>query len=337
MAAVARLCIQSPVKTMTIDLASVLIKQKAIDLGFAACGIAKAEPVDLEAVNEQEEWLTKGYAADMDYMHKNKELRYDPRELFPGAKSLIVVALNYYPKQIKQSDITFSYYSYGKDYHFVVKNLLLHLLKYIEEELCPFLPINHALEGRAFSDSAPLMERYWAKKTGIGFQGRNRLIIIPRVGSYCFLGVLAVNIDLSVDKPVKITCGTCHKCEESCPTHAICDGFVDSNRCISYQTIENRSDYIPEDIAISMGSRVYGCDACQQICPWNRFAKATSVTEFEPSEEFMTLDLDKLKSMGSGEFKRLFKCSAIARAGLKGLRRNAHIVKNTIEESKNSD
>lgn len=316
---------------MTIDQASLLIKQKAIDLGFTACGIAKAGPVDFDAVNEYEEWLAKGYAADMDYLQKNKTLRYDPRELFPGAKSLIVVALNYYPKQIMHSDITFSYYSYGKDYHFVVKNLLLHLLRYIEEELCPSLPIDHALEGRAFSDSAPLMERYWAKLAGVGFQGRNRLIIVPRVGSYCFLGVLAVNIDLKRDEPLKISCGKCHKCEESCPTHAICNGFVDSNRCISYQTIENRSDNIPDDIVMSMGSRVYGCDACQQVCPWNRFAKATGIKEFEPSEEFMSLDSDKLKSMGNGEFKRMFKSSAISRAGLKGLRRNVIIVENTIE------
>ena len=318
---------------MDISQASSLIKQKAKEIGFAACGIAKAEPVDEKAIAEIEEWLSEGYAAGMDYMTKNKNLRYDPRELFPGARSLIVVAMNYYPQQIKESDITFSYYAYGKDYHFVVKNYLSLLFKYIEDAVYPELGLKEPLIGRAFTDSAPLMERYWAKKAGVGFQGRNQLIIVPRVGSFCFLGVLAVNLELVADAPLQISCGSCNRCVKACPTNALCGVMVDSNKCISYQTIENRANDIPEDIGSMMGTKIYGCDVCQLACPWNRFAKPTDIAELLPTKEFLSLDSEQLKNMGSGEFKRMFKGSAIVRAGLKGLKRNLFSVKNTIDES----
>lgn len=310
--------------------ASCLIKQKAVELGFSACGIAKAEPVDEDAIREHEQWLSRGNAAEMWYLHNNKNLRYDPRKLFPGAKSLLVVAMNYFPEMIKDSDITFSYYSYGIDYHFVLKNYLMRLFKYVEDEIYPNLAQDVPLEGRAFVDSAPIMERYWAKKAGIGFQGRNQLIIIPKVGSFCFLGVLALNIELFADTPVNVSCGKCHRCEEACPTRALCNGTIDSNKCISYQTIENRTASIPEEVSSAMGTRIYGCDACQLACPWNRFAKATKIPEFFPTEEFMNLNSTKLTNMGSGEFKRMFSGSAIMRAGLKGLKRNISSVKNTI-------
>lgn len=319
---------------MTKEEASVLIKQKAYELGFSACGIVKAEAVDTLAVAEQEEWLAKGFAAGMDYMQKNKNLRYDPRELVPGAKSMIIVAMNYYPKKESSSDVSFAYYSYGKDYHFVLKNYLSYLFKYIKEEISPLLCPNLEVEGRYFTDSAPMMERYWAKKAGVGFQGRNRLIIVPRVGSFCFLGTLAVNIDLSVDEPLNISCGKCHKCEESCPTHAICGGFVDSNKCISYQTIENRTDIIPDSVASYMGNHIYGCDICQKVCPWNKFAKATTIPEFSPSDNFMNIDSSIIENMGSSEFKRLFKESAVVRAGLKNLKRNLGYVKKTFDSSR---
>lgn len=318
---------------MTIEEASFLIKQKAKSLGFSACGISKAEAVDKEAILEQEEWLALGYAAGMDYMHMNKDLRYDPTLLQPGAKSLIVVAMNYYPKVIKKSDVTFAYYSYGKDYHFVLKHYLSYLFKYIEEEIHPFLCPEIELVGRPFVDSAPMMERYWAKKSGVGFQGRNRLIIVPGVGSFCFLGILAVNIDLATDSPISISCGSCHRCENACPTHAIKDGFVDSNKCISYQTIENRNSEIPLNVSSVMGSKVYGCDLCQKGCPWNRFAQPTTFEEFSPSTEFLKLDSSTIENMSGGDFKRLFKGSAVVRAGIKGLRRNLESVKKAFDSS----
>ena len=319
---------------MTKEEASLLIKRKAQSLGFSACGIAIAEAVDNDAVNEQEEWLSLGYAAGMDYMQKNKDLRYNPTLLQPGAKSLIVVAMNYYPKIQKDSDVTFAYYSYGKDYHFVLKHYLSHLFKYIKEEIHPLLCPDIELEGRSFVDSAPLMERYWAKKAGVGFQGRNRLIIVPGVGSFCFLGILAVNIDLATDSPISISCGKCHRCENACPTHAIKDGFVDSNKCISYQTIENRTLEIPDNVSSVLGSRIYGCDACQQVCPWNKFAKPTVFEEFSASADFLQLDSSIIENMTGGEFKRMFKESAIARAGLKGLKRNLESVKKAFDSSK---
>ena len=318
---------------MTKEQASSLIKQKAKQLGFVACGIVKAEPVEESAVAEQEEWLAKGYAAGMEYMHKNKSLRYDPRVLHPGTRSLIVVAMNYYPKIRQKTDVSFAYYSYGKDYHYVMKSYLSKLLDYIKDVVSP----DNNVDGRAFADSAPIMERYWAKKAGVGFQGRNRLIIIPRVGSFCFIGVLAINLDLAYDKPLCISCGKCHRCEEACPSRAICGGFVDSNKCISYQTIENKTAHIPDEISSVMGTRVYGCDVCQQVCPWNRFSKPTQIEEFFPSEDFLNLTLLSIESMNSGDFKRMFKNSAVERAGLKGLRRNIESVKKTTNRSKNMD
>lgn len=311
---------------MTIEEASDLIKKKCLELGFSACGIARAEAVDQNAVREHEDWLQKGYAADMDYLHRNKAMRYDPRLLEPGAKSLICVAMNYYPKQFVESDVSFACYSYGKDYHYVLKSYLSLLLKFIKEELSPELGLQKEVGGRAFADSAPLMERYWAKKCGLGFQGRNSLIIVPKVGSFCFLGVLAVDIELAYDTPIHISCGNCHRCEEACPTHAICNGVVDANKCISYQTIENKSVEIPADISLKMGKRIYGCDACQKACPWNRFAVPTSFEEFSPSEDFLNISSQTIKNMSNGEFKRVFKNSAVSRAGLKGLKRNVSSV-----------
>ena len=307
---------------MTIEEASALIKKEALEIGFSACGISKAERVGQDAIDEYEYWLEKGWAAGMDYMQKNKTLRYDPTELQPGAKSLICVAMNYYPEKELDSNVSFAYYSYGKDYHFVVKSYLALLLKYIEEYISPYLCPNVVLEGRAFTDSAPILERYWAEKSGVGFQGRNSLIIVPKVGSFCFLGILAVNIELSYDSPISISCGNCHRCEETCPTHAICNRIVDANKCISYQTIENRSENIPEDISCKLGNRVFGCDACQKACPWNRFVTPTKVKEFSPSEKLMNITSSSILNMDKQEFRSVFGDSAISRAGLKGLQRN---------------
>lgn len=319
---------------MTISQATSLIKKKTVELGFSACGIAKAEPVGTEVVAHQEEWLSRGYAAGMDYMHRNKDLRYNPQELLPGVKSLIVVAMNYYPEQIQSSDISFAYYSYGKDYHYVIKSQLSLLFKYIEEEINPSLNPGRVLEGRPFTDSAPIMERYWASKSGVGFQGRNQLIIVPHVGSFCFLGILALNIELQYDKPLSISCGKCHRCEESCPTHAISCGFVNANKCISYQTIENKSPEIPEEVSSLLGNQIFGCDICQKSCPWNRFAKPTEVADFKPSEDFLKIDSNTIKQMSGGDFKRMFKNSAISRAGLKGLLRNLDMVKKAKNSTK---
>ena len=312
---------------MTIEEASKLIKKQALGMGFSACGIAQASPVDQEAIDEYEDWLNQGYAAGMEYLHKNKHLRYNPAELQPGAKSLICVAMNYYPSQVLDSDVSFAYYSYGKDYHIVLKSYLSHLFKYIKESILPELGCEVELEGRAFTDSAPLLERYWAKKAGVGFQGRNSLIIVPHVGSFCFLGFLAVNIELAYDCQRNISCGNCHKCEDACPVHAIHNGVIDANRCISYQTIENKTDFIPEEVSCKMGKNIYGCDICQKVCPWNKFSLPTQFREFLPSNTFLNISSSSILEMDNREFKRMFGESAISRVGLKGLQRNVSFAK----------
>ncbi len=320
---------------LTPETAVLLIKARARALGFDACGIATADAVSPAAAQALQQWLDAGHAADMDYMRRNQDLRLDPRLLQPGARSLIVTALNYYPEQRQEGAMRFAYYAYGIDYHYVVRNLLSELQKYIRAEIAPQLMPDTPLEGRPFTDSAPLMERYWAVQAGLGFIGRNQMLILPGRGSYFFLGTLALNLPLPADAPRHIGCGSCHRCEAACPTGALqrkaptaagaeCppDTTLDARRCISYQTIENRTAEIPSDVAAQLQGRLYGCDACQQACPWNRFARPTTVEAFRPVPEFLSLDAASLRALGTGGFKRLFRHSAVMRAGYKGLLRN---------------
>ena len=319
---------------MTPEQAVALIKSHASELGFVACGIASAQRVAPEAEAEYRRWLHAGHAADMNYMQAHEELRYDPRLLHPGCRSLIVVALNYFPRCSQEGDLRFASYAYGADYHYVVKQRLTLLSDFIAAEVAPALMPGETYDARPFCDSAPMMEHYWAVQAGVGFMGRNRLLIVPHYGSYCFLGVLAVNLDLPADSPLTISCGTCRRCLDACPTGALHEerefsstgSMVDARRCISYHTIESRAEEIDVEIAAQMGNRVYGCDACQECCPWNRFARPTEVVEFHPSEAFLSLNADALCRMTGGDFKRMFKHSAIMRAGYKGLLRNLKAV-----------
>lgn len=323
--------------SITPEEAVALIKKKAVDLGFEACGIAEAAPVSDVVAAELQHWLDAGYAADMAYMYEHRELRLDPRLLFPGARSLIVTAMNYFPAEKQKTDLRFAYYAYGTDYHFVVRSYLGRLFDYIQTDIIPHLDSGFSLDGRPFTDSAPLLEHYWAVRSGIGFLGRNRLLILPRHGSYYFIGILIVNLPLPADQPLKISCGTCRRCLDSCPTQALrhtgTGTQVDARRCISYQTIENREQEIPTDVAERMSDRVYGCDACQQACPWNRFATPTRIPEFQPLPEFLTLDTEMLRTMGNGGFKRLFRHSAVMRAGYKGLLRNLRYISEPTDNS----
>ncbi len=265
----------------------------------------------------------------MDYLRQNKDLRQNPRLLFPGAQSMIVTAVNYYPARRQQGDARFAFYAYGADYHWVIKEYLGRLSSWIEQTL---VPEGFEYSARAFTDSAPLMERYWAVEAGIGFVGRNQLLIVPGVGSYVLLGTLITNLPVEYlteagndvsRQSMRLSCGSCQRCREACPSGALCEGYVDARRCISYQTIENRTDSIPSEVAQKLGGRVYGCDACQEACPWNvRFARPTSIPEFKPLDDFLTLSREEIENMGSGDFKRLFGHSAVKRAGLKGLKRN---------------
>lgn len=292
--------------------ASEKIKQHALSLGFDACGICRAESSGEE--DNLREWIKLNYQGDMSYLERNIEKRDNPRLLVTGSKSIVSVALNYYPKEKRDEEFPkFAYYSYGKDYHFVVKDKLKQLLEYIQS-------IFPDTEGRFFSDSAPVLERYWAAKAGLGFIGKNTLLIIPGKGSFFFLGELIINQELEYDEPIDLSCGSCTRCLEACPTGAIEQpNLVNATRCISYQTIEKKGE---QDEDVPIGSWVYGCDVCQQVCPWNRFAQPHNTPEFNPSPEFLALDLPALQTMNQEQFSRVFSKSAVKRAKFVGLQRN---------------
>ena len=301
------------------DVHRQLIQAEAQRLGFESCGFAKAGPVSEEMVAVLDHWVGSGYHADMQYMERNRHLRLDPSQLFPGCQTLIVVALNYYPQQLLPHEgYQIAYYAYGKDYHRVVKDKLLQLLVCIKT----FVP---NVEGRAFCDTAPLLERYWAVQAGLGFIGRNRQLIIPGKGSYFFLGVLAIDATINTPSPSAtrdiFSCGNCKRCLIACPTRALTPEGIDCRLCLSYLTIEHRGP-IPEVIAQKLGRRIYGCDTCQQVCPHNRNAQSTEEMAFSMSPEVATLTPEDWRSLTAERYKALFKHSAMERAGYEGLMRN---------------
>lgn len=297
------------------------IFEKAFSLGFSACGITSTEEVDQSCRLHFYQWLQEGKEAQMQYMKNYKEKRSDPRLLVEGARSILVVALNYYPYiHIPEDHPQFALYAYGQDYHTIVKEKLQELFSFINS-LTP-------VEGRIFCDTAPVMERYWAQKAGIGFIGKNTQLIIPGKGSYFFLGEIISTLELPSDLPLSNKCGDCKRCIEQCPTQALIPGdftTLDASRCISCQTIENKGN-IASEIASNMDNRVYGCDTCQKVCPWNHFSVPTSVSEFKPSEEFLSLNNEKLKKLTREDFNRIFKKSAVKRVKYEGLIRNINIL-----------
>lgn len=294
------------------------IREEALRLGFSACGFAKAEPVSEEMAGVLDCWTDNGYHADMQYMERNRHLRLDPTQLVPGCRTLIVVALNYYPKQLLPTEgYQIAYYAYGKDYHRVVKAKLNQLFAYIKT-LIP------DVEGRAFCDTAPLLERYWAMKAGLGFIGLNRQLIIPSKGSYFFLGVLAVDAEIGTPTlSIKegVSCGSCKRCLIACPTGALTLDGINCRRCLSYLTIEHRGP-IPEDMAQKLGRRIYGCDTCQRVCPHNKNAQSTEENSFEISPAVAQLTTEEWQQLTPERYKELFKHSAMERAGYEGLMRN---------------
>lgn len=294
-----------------------LIKEKALSIGFDACGVCRAEHVG-EAQIYFQNWIQKGLHGSLDYLERNSEKRFNPTLLVEGTKSIISVALNYYPQEKQDESVPqFAYYAYGHDYHDVVKEKLSQLLAFIQT-LIP------EAAGRCFTDSAPFLESYWATRAGIGYKGRNTLLIIPGKGSFFFLGEILLNIELAYDKPQeKFLCGKCTKCIDACPTGALQEGkCMDARKCISYQTIENKTDEIDSEIASKLSNRVYGCDICQQVCPWNKKARPHQTAEFVPSPEFLNLNAESISSMSEEDFRIIFKGSAIKRAKHKGLMRN---------------
>ena len=296
------------------------IRAEALRLGFSACGFAKAEPVDDEMAQTLDHWVDSGNHADMGYMERNRHLRLDPTQLVPGCRTLIVVALNYYPQQMLPGNAyQIAYYAYGADYHHVVKDKLYQLFAYIKT-LAP------EVEGRAFCDTAPLLERYWAVKAGLGFIGLNRTLIIPDQGSYFFLGVLAIDAELNESAhDVPSSCIGCKRCLIACPTGALTRDGIDCRRCLSYLTIEHRGE-IPYEFGPKMGSRIYGCDTCQRVCPHNRYAKPTAESAFALSPEVASLTREDWHQITPERYSQLFKDSAMERAGYKGLKRNMELL-----------
>jgi epoxyqueuosine reductase len=298
---------------------SLMIKAEAARLGFDACGIAEAGYVNEHALYLREQ-LDKKYHAGMKYMDNHFNKRCDPRLLVENAKSVIVVALNYYPEKKQNKTLPqIAFYAYGKDYHPIIKEKLRQLLAFINEHIAP-------ASGRYFTDSAPVLERYWATQAGIGFIGKNNNLIIPQKGSYFFLGELIIDLPLSHDNAItRNRCGKCTRCVDACPTGALEKPFcLNVEKCISYLTIENKND-IDEELRPLMNNRFFGCDICQQVCPWNKFSEPHTHPELNPVEELLDKSSEEWMSTSDEEFLKQAKDSPLLRTGLKNLKRNLGI------------
>lgn len=303
------------------------IKAKAQEIGFDACGIAEVREAESEA-EHLDRWIAEGCHADMAYMERNRGVRLNPAELVEGARSVISVAMNYYPEKKQPAGAPHvAYYAYGKDYHKVLKHRLSVLWQCITEQL------SEETDARAFTDSAPLLERYWAWRAGLGWIGKNTNLIIPGKGSFFFLGEIVTTLRLDYDSPMASRCGTCRRCLDACPTGALTDDRrLDARRCISYLTIENRGS-IPPQLAARLGDRLYGCDTCQDVCPWNRFARATRCDDFRPSPDLLALCGDDLRDFTREDYERIFAHSAVRRAGYEGISRTIAAKKNTNDKN----
>ena len=293
---------------MSLDSAFISILNSQLSTPFDAIGVAAIGPIEDE-MRHLELWLEKGYAGDMKYMHNNLHLRANPKELLPEAKSMIMVLMNYYPRRWQPADKPqIAAYAYGNDYHHIVKSKLSQLA----EEINKVAPHSYAV----FCDSAPVLERYWAMRAGLGWIGRNGMLVNPRLGTFTFIGTLITSLDLEPNKEMGNRCGTCRRCVDACPTNAILNKTIDARRCLSYQTIEKRGDIDNELIEVAENT-LYGCDRCQLACPWNRFAHPHNHLELEPIEEIFELDW---ASMSRSEFNRKLKFSPMQRAGLKKIK-----------------
>lgn len=300
---------------------SLLIKEKAYELGFDLCGIAPSKVLK-EHESVIKNWCCSGMNGDMTYLGQNIEKRINPGLLVPGAKSVIVTGLNYFTGKKQGGDgiPVISRYAYGINYHDVIKDKLNTILDYIKS-------IRPEAEGKAFVDSAPIIEKAWAREAGLGWPGRHSILINNKIGSFFFLGVIILNIDLDYDEPFNEDhCGTCRLCINSCPTGAINENrTIDVRKCIAYLTIENK-DPVPEELALKMEGRVFGCDKCQDVCPWNNNAKPHKNPEFEISEELALMNAKEWLNLTRKQFNRLFKRSAIERRTYERLMKNVAIV-----------
>jgi len=300
----------------TLEL-STFIRDQARLLGFDACGFARAEPLSEQVQLLMQTWLKEGLQGEMSYMERNLDKRLDPRLLVEGCKSLVVVALNYFPSKTQFSTAPkVARFAYGLDYHPIIRTKLSRLMNKMREQ---GLQVN----GRAFSDSAPIMERYWAMKAGLGWLGKNQNLILPGSGSYFLLGELLIDLELDYSAPMKSCCGSCTKCLEACPTKAIDGHCLDARRCLSYLTIEKKGSFSEQETKmVGENDWIFGCDICQEVCPWNRFSKSNSLVELQPTEHFLQLDETKFRKLNATSFHTYFSGTCLERTGLDGLHRN---------------
>ncbi len=300
---------------------SQVIKEIAGKLGFDYCGIAEAQKLDDDA-RRLESWLHKGLQGKMNYMENHFELRVDPTKLVAGAKSVITLLLNYYPSvQQNPTAPQISKYAYGKDYHEVIKGKLKNFLQYVRDEIGD-------VHGRGFVDSAPVLEKSWAQKSGLGWVGKNGNLITKSAGSFFFIATLITDLDLDADDPfAKDYCGTCTKCIDSCPTDAILpDKVIDGSKCISYFTIELKDLLIPDEMKGKFENKMFGCDICQDVCPWNRFSKPQSENQFTPIPEILNFSKNDWEDITEETFKIIFKDSPLKRAKFAGIKRNLKFI-----------
>lgn len=293
------------------------VKSTATALGFDYCGIARAQPLDEDA-RRLERWLNQGMHGSMQYMENHFELRVDPTKLVPGAKSVITLLMNYFPAQAPATDAPkISKYAWGSDYHEVIRAKLQQLLAKLREEV-------GEVQGRGFVDSAPVLERSWAERSGLGWIGRNGNLINKHQGSFFFIATLITDLPLLYDDPlVKDYCGSCRRCVDACPTEAIDENrVVNGSKCISYFTIELKDELIPDAMKGRFDNWMFGCDTCQDVCPWNRFSKPTAEVAFSPIPEILQFSTSQWEALTEESFKKIFRHSPLKRSKFKGIKRN---------------
>ena len=298
-----------------------MIKNEAKRLGFLSCGISKADFLEEEAPR-LEQWLNKSMHGEMQYMENHFDKRLDPTKLVEDSKSVVSLLLNYFPSNEPQDKTApkISKYAYGDDYHFVIKEKLKRLLEFIYEEI-------GEVSGRAFVDSAPVLDKAWAAKSGLGWVGKNSNLITKDTGSFYFIAELIIDLPLNYDNPTTDHCGTCTACIDACPTKAIVDPYVvDGSKCISYFTIELKNE-LPSSMKGSFDNWMFGCDICQDVCPWNRFSKAHSEPLFNPNDKLLSMSKSEWEEITEELFQEIFKKSAVKRTKFSGLTRNINFLK----------
>jgi epoxyqueuosine reductase len=297
------------------------IKQKAQTLGFHYCGIAKAEKLDEDA-RRLEKWLSQGMQGKMTYMENHFDLRIDPRKLVPGAKSVITLLMNYFPSEKQDADSPgIAKYAFGQDYHTVIREKLQELMTAIQTNI-------GEVNGRGFVDSAPVLERTWALRSGAGWIGKNGNLINKQQGSFFFIATLITDLELACDAPfAKDYCGTCRKCIDACPTDAILDNkVIDASRCISYFTIELKDALLPDEMKGKFENWMFGCDTCQDVCPWNRFSQPHQEPAFTPIPEILHFGTREWEALSEEAFQQIFRDSPLKRTKFRGIRRNLHFL-----------